>query len=150
MYGTELSHSQLKIYLTLLTSQDLLTRDLNNYVTTYKGHRFVDAFASLNALLENEGHSALPNITRKTYREPEVAQIAADNQDENCAPSNPPKKAAIVILISLSHETEKETHEELGIKIRKALQESLATIPWITLEDVIVVEEKYKRANQQM
>jgi len=150
MFGTELSHAQLNTYLKLLTSQDLLARDSNKYISTYKGHCFIDAFASLNAFLENEGHSALPNITRKTYREPKMTQIAVDSQDENCAPSNPPKKAAIVILISLSREAEKKTSEELRTKIRKALQESLAKIPWIALEDVIIVEEKYTRANQQM
>jgi predicted transcriptional regulator len=150
MYGTELSHAQLKAFLKLLTSRDLLARDSNKYVTTFKGHRFIDTFASLNAFLEDEGHPALPNTTRKTYREPEITQIAVDSQDENCAPSNSHRKAAIVILISLSHEAEKKTSEELKTKIREALQEGLAKIPWIALEDVIVVEEKYTRTNQQM
>jgi predicted transcriptional regulator len=149
MYGTELSHAQLKTYLKLLMSQDLIAGDSNKYVTTYKGHRFIDAFASLNAFLEDEEHSALPSITRKTSRDLGITQIAVDSQDENGAPSDPPKKAAIVILISLSHEAEKKTSEELKTKIRDALQEGLARIPWIALEDVIVVEEKYTRANQR-
>lgn len=149
MYGTELSHAQLKTYLKLLISQDLIASDSNKYVTTHKGHRFIDAFASLNAFLEDEGHSAFPNITRKTSRDLGIAQIAVDSQDENYASSNPPRKAAIVMLISLSNEAEKKTSEELKTKIRDALQEGLARIPWIALEHVTVVEEKYTRANQQ-
>jgi len=150
MYEAELSHAQLNTYLKLLMSQDLIASDSNKYVTTYKGHCFIDAFTSLNVFLENEWHSALSDVTRRTCIGPEMTQIAGDSQDEDCAPSNSPKKAAIVILISLSREAEKRTSEELRIKIRKALQESLAKIPWVALEDVIVVEEEYTRANQRM
>ena len=51
------------------------------------------------------------------------------------------KKAAIVVLISLAHEVEKKTSEELETEIRKALEEGLARIPWVAVEKVIVLEE---------
>ena len=51
------------------------------------------------------------------------------------------KKAAIVVLISLKREAENKSGEELETEIRKALEESLARIPWLVLENVIVVEE---------
>ncbi len=51
------------------------------------------------------------------------------------------KKAAIVVLISLAHEAEKKTSEELETEIRKAVLQSLARIPWLVVENVIIVEE---------
>jgi len=51
------------------------------------------------------------------------------------------KKAAIAILISLSHEAEKKTSNEIKTEILKALEEGLVRIPWLVLEDVIVVQE---------
>jgi len=51
------------------------------------------------------------------------------------------KKAAIVALISLKREAENKSGEELETEIRKALQEGLVKIPWLVLENVIVVEE---------
>lgn len=51
------------------------------------------------------------------------------------------KKAAIVVLISLAHEAENRTGEELETEIQKALKEGLAKIPWVVVENVIIVEE---------
>jgi len=51
------------------------------------------------------------------------------------------KKAVLVVLISLAHEAENKTTEELETEIRKALEEDLARIPWVAVENVIIVEE---------
>ncbi len=51
------------------------------------------------------------------------------------------KKAAIVVLISLKREAENKGSEELETEIRNALEEGLARIPWLVLENVIIVEE---------
>jgi len=51
------------------------------------------------------------------------------------------KKAAIVILISLEREAENKSSEEIKTEILKALEEDLTRIPWLVLEDVIVVQE---------
>jgi len=51
------------------------------------------------------------------------------------------KKAAIVILINVKREAENKSREELETEIRKALEEGLGRIPWLVLENVIVVEE---------
>jgi hypothetical protein len=51
------------------------------------------------------------------------------------------KKAAIVVLISLKSETENKGREELETEIRKALEEGLMRIPWLVLENVIIVGE---------
>ena len=51
------------------------------------------------------------------------------------------KKAAIVVLISLKSETENKSREELETEIRKALEEGLVKIPWLVLENIIIVEE---------
>jgi len=51
------------------------------------------------------------------------------------------RKAAIVLLISLKREAENKSSEELKTEIRRALEESLMRIPWLVLENVIIVEE---------
>ena len=51
------------------------------------------------------------------------------------------KKAAISVLISLKRETENKSSEEVETEIRKALEEGLVRIPWLVLENVIIVEE---------
>jgi len=51
------------------------------------------------------------------------------------------KKVAIVVLISLAHEAENKSGEELKTEIQKALEESLTKIPWLFLENIIIVEE---------
>ena len=47
MYKNNLSHAQLKDYLTLLTSRDLLAHNSDTFATTEKGHRFLEAFTQL-------------------------------------------------------------------------------------------------------
>ena len=51
------------------------------------------------------------------------------------------KKAAIVVLISLKREAEDKSSEEIKTEILMALEEGLVRIPWLILEDVIVVQE---------
>ena len=51
------------------------------------------------------------------------------------------KKAAIVILINVKREAENKSREELETEIRKALEEGLMRIPWLVLENIIIVEE---------
>lgn len=51
MYQNNLSHAQLKTYLTLLTSKKLLAHNSDSYMTTDTGHRFLKAFAQLNDVL---------------------------------------------------------------------------------------------------
>ncbi len=65
MYKVYLSHAQLKTYLPLLTSRGLLTHSSDSYVTTEKGHRFLEAFAQLNAFFVDGVHRAL---VRSTHR----------------------------------------------------------------------------------
>ena len=66
MYGTNLSHAQLKTYLTLLTSRDLLAHKSDRYVTTEKGQRFLEAFAQLNDVLEDRERRAFVEIINKS------------------------------------------------------------------------------------
>ena len=61
------------------------------------------------------------------------------SEDEHA--QNTAKKAAIVVLISLAHEAENKSSEELETEIRKAVLKSLARIPWVVVENVIIVEE---------
>ncbi|MDH5451085.1 MAG: hypothetical protein OEX77_09370 [Candidatus Bathyarchaeota archaeon] len=51
------------------------------------------------------------------------------------------KKAVLVVLISLAREVENKTAGELETEIRKTLEEGLARIPWLVVENVVVVEE---------
>lgn len=51
------------------------------------------------------------------------------------------KKAVIVVLISLTQEAEHKTGKELETEIRKMLEEGLLRIPWVILENVVIVEE---------
>jgi len=51
------------------------------------------------------------------------------------------KKAVVVALISLKREAKIKSSKEIETEIRKALEESLTRIPWLVLENVIVVEE---------
>ena len=69
MYGTNLSHAQLKTYLKLLTSRDLLAHNSDRYVTTEKGRCFLDTFARLSELLEDRARRAFLEITSKNYKE---------------------------------------------------------------------------------
>lgn len=51
------------------------------------------------------------------------------------------KKAVLVVLITLAGEAANKTTEELANEIREALEEDLARIPWLVVENVIIVEE---------
>jgi predicted transcriptional regulator len=51
MYNANLNYSQLKSHINALTSQGLLEKKLNKYVTTERGYRFLEIFAQLNDLL---------------------------------------------------------------------------------------------------
>jgi len=51
MHRNYLSHAQLETYLRLLMSQELLVHNSDEYVTTEKGHHFLEAFAQLSDLL---------------------------------------------------------------------------------------------------
>ena len=66
MYGTNLSHAQLKTYLTLLKSRDLLAHNSDRYVTTEKGQCFLEAFASLNDVLEDRARKAFSEIISRS------------------------------------------------------------------------------------
>ena len=68
MYRNYLSHAQLKTYLTLLTSRDLLAHNSDQYVTTEKGHRFLEAFAQLNDVLEGRTRRAFEGIIGRKLR----------------------------------------------------------------------------------
>ena len=52
MYNTNLNYSQLKNQIDALTSQGLIAKSVNKYITTDKGYRFLELFAQLNDLLE--------------------------------------------------------------------------------------------------
>jgi predicted transcriptional regulator len=51
MYNANLNYSQLKGQIKTLTSQGLLQKKVNRYITTEKGYRFLELFAQLNDLL---------------------------------------------------------------------------------------------------
>jgi len=51
------------------------------------------------------------------------------------------KKAVLIVLINLAHEAENKTKQELAAEIRRALKGALARIPWVSLKNVIIVEE---------
>ena len=53
MYKVNLNYAQLKKHLRSLTSQGLLTTNKNKFATTQKGHRFLEIFAQLNAILNS-------------------------------------------------------------------------------------------------
>lgn len=141
MYGNNLNHTQLKTYLTLLTSRNLLAHNSDRYVTTEKGHRFLEAFVWLNDVLENRAHKTLLKIINESYKEAEITYMGASSHIGNPTRPNPLKKAAIVVLISLTREAEKKTSEELKTEIHKALKEGFAKIPWVAVESVTILEE---------
>jgi hypothetical protein len=51
------------------------------------------------------------------------------------------KKAVLLVLIRLAHEAENKPPKEIETEVRKALEKDLARIPWLDVENVIVVEE---------
>jgi len=56
MYQTNLSYPQLKMYLTFLSKQGLITHEEEEFKTTQKGQMFLEAFKSLMTLLENQAN----------------------------------------------------------------------------------------------
>ncbi len=52
MYNTNLNYSQLKNHIESLTTQGLLIKQANKYLTTDKGYHFLELFAQLNDLLD--------------------------------------------------------------------------------------------------
>jgi predicted transcriptional regulator len=52
MYNANLNYSQIKSHINALTSQGLLEKKLNKYVTTERGYRFLELFAQINDLLD--------------------------------------------------------------------------------------------------
>lgn len=52
MYNANLNYSQLKSQMDTLTSQGLLEKKQNKYVTTERGNRFLELFAQINNLLD--------------------------------------------------------------------------------------------------
>ena len=53
MYNTNLNYAQLKVHMDTLLAQGLLVKDVNKYVVTEKGFRFLELFFQLNDLLES-------------------------------------------------------------------------------------------------
>jgi hypothetical protein len=51
------------------------------------------------------------------------------------------RKAVLVVLITLAGEAQNKTTEELANEIREGLEGDLAKIPWLAVENVIIVEE---------
>ena len=51
------------------------------------------------------------------------------------------KKAAIVALISLKREAQTKSSKEIEAEIRKVLKDGLSMVPWLRLENIVVVEE---------
>ena len=51
------------------------------------------------------------------------------------------KKIALVVLLSLKREAEKRSSEELKTVILEAIKEGLGKVPWLVLEDLVVVQE---------
>ena len=52
MYETNLSYQQARTYLTILMSLNLLSRNSDEYKTTEKGYRFLEAYTQLENILE--------------------------------------------------------------------------------------------------
>jgi len=66
MYKANLGYEPLETYLTLLTSRNLLAHNSDRYVTTEKGHRFLEAFAQLSDVLEDRTRRAFVEIPSKS------------------------------------------------------------------------------------
>ena len=79
-------------------------------------------------------------IISQSCKEAEVPDMDVNSMPEDMHEQKA-KKAAIVVLISLKREAENKSSEELETEIRKALEESLVRIPWLVLENVVIVEE---------
>lgn len=51
------------------------------------------------------------------------------------------KKAAIVILITLKREAKNKNSKEFETEIRKTIEQALARIPYVTVDNVTIVKE---------
>ncbi len=65
MYNTNLNHAQLKRHMETLTSHGLLEKNVNKYLTTEKGYRFLELFAQLNDLLEKSALNQLSDFPKQ-------------------------------------------------------------------------------------
>ena len=54
MYRTNLNYAQLQNHLKLLTAQGLLSMEMEKYVTTEKGFRYIELFLELHDILRDE------------------------------------------------------------------------------------------------
>jgi predicted transcriptional regulator len=54
MYNANLNYAQLKLQITAMTRQGMLEKKLNKYTTTKKGYRFLELFAQINDLLNEQ------------------------------------------------------------------------------------------------
>lgn len=76
MYQTNLSYAQLKNYLALLTSQGLLQSNSDEFEVTEKGLRFLDAFARLGDVLEEDTPRTPGTTETESYKEVQVIRVA--------------------------------------------------------------------------
>lgn len=74
MYKTNLSYTQLKTYIVLLTAKNLLKQISQSYVTTDKGYRFLEAFAGLNGILEERASNTSIFAAQTHFEELEIIQ----------------------------------------------------------------------------
>jgi len=72
MYENNLGYGQLKGYLSLLTSRHLLAHNQDMYVTTEKGHCFLEVFAQLKELVEEDMFKGLSwRVANRTPHSPQ-------------------------------------------------------------------------------
>lgn len=57
------------------------------------------------------------------------------------APESNAKKAVVLVFIKLAHDAERKTDEDLKTEIQETLKEGLVKMPWVAVEEVIVVRE---------
>ena len=76
MYQTNLSYAQLKSYLELLTSRGLLQSNSGEFAATEKGLRFLDAFARLNGVLQDDSTRASIEIATENFEEIHIIRMA--------------------------------------------------------------------------
>ena len=80
-------------------------------------------------------HYQEPQVTRNRLRGSEKAMF------EEIEKQTKGKKAVLVVLITLAGEAKNKTTEEFANEIREALKGDLARIPWLAVENIIIVEE---------
>ena len=60
MYRANLSHDQLNKYLDILLTRQLLQQDESLYVTTARGHEFVETFHEIQTILGEKPQAYVP------------------------------------------------------------------------------------------